>query len=469
MAHVNEHYLKLKAGYLFPEIARRVSSFCDTHADANVIRLGIGDVTEPLPAAIVSAMHQAVDEMAQRSSFRGYGPEQGYDFLRSAIAENDYQARGIGVTPEEIFVSDGSKCDSGNILDIFGPSNVVAITDPVYPVYVDTNVMAGHTGTANDSGRFDGLVYLPIGAENNFTPALPDARVDLIYLCYPNNPTGTVVSHQALQQWVDYAQQHEALILYDAAYEAYISEPDIPHSIYEIDGAREVAIEFRSFSKNAGFTGTRCAFTVVPESLTGTCGNGDRTSIHALWNRRQSTKFNGVSYVIQRGAAAAYSVEGKTQIQELVALLSDQRPSAARRTGSGRHRSVRRNQCALCVAQNSWRPIKLGFLRRSAEPFPLGGHSRQWIRSQRRRLFSSERFQQPREYQASGSTLPGVGLLATFSKPGTACHGLVGDPSPMICGTPHGGLPWRRSEPGLPLHRPHLHRITLQFHLGSGK
>ena len=320
MAHVNEHYHKLKAGYLFPEIARRVSSFCDTHADADVIRLGIGDVTEPLPEAIVSAMHQAVDEMAQRSSFRGYGPEQGYDFLRSAIAENDYQARGIGITPEEIFVSDGSKCDSGNILDIFGPSNVVAITDPVYPVYVDTNVMAGHTGNANDSGRFDGLVYLPIGAENNFTPALPDAPVDLIYLCYPNNPTGTVVSHQALQQWVDYAQQHDALILYDAAYEAYISEPEIPHSIYEIDGAREVAIEFRSFSKNAGFTGTRCAFTVVPESLTGTCGNGDRTSIHALWNRRQSTKFNGVSYVIQRGAAAAYSVEGKTQIQELVAF-----------------------------------------------------------------------------------------------------------------------------------------------------
>ncbi|MAV34155.1 MAG: LL-diaminopimelate aminotransferase [Planctomycetaceae bacterium] len=320
MAHVNEHYHKLKAGYLFPEIARRVSSFCDTHADADVIRLGIGDVTEPLPEAIVSAMHQAVDEMAQRSSFRGYGPEQGYDFLRSAIAENDYQARGIGITPEEIFVSDGSKCDSGNILDIFGPSNVVAITDPVYPVYVDTNVMAGHTGNANDSGRFDGLVYLPIGAENNFTPALPDAPVDLIYLCYPNNPTGTVVSHQALQQWVDYAQQHDALILYDAAYEAYISEPEIPHSIYEIDGAREVAIEFRSFSKNAGFTGTRCAFTVVPESLTGTCGNGDRTSIHTLWNRRQSTKFNGVSYVIQRGAAAAYSVEGKTQIQELVAF-----------------------------------------------------------------------------------------------------------------------------------------------------
>jgi LL-diaminopimelate aminotransferase len=320
MAQVNEHYFKLKAGYLFPEIARRVNSYCDSNPDADVIRLGIGDVTEPLPPAIVSAMHQAVDEMAQRSSFRGYGPEQGYEFLRNAIVEHDYQARGIDIAADEIFVSDGSKCDSGNILDIFGPHNVVAITDPVYPVYVDTNVMAGRTGDADESGRFAGLVYLPIGADNGFTPALPETPVDLIYLCYPNNPTGTVLTRQHLQQWVAYAQQNDALILYDAAYEAYISEADVPHSIYEVDGAREVAIEFRSFSKNAGFTGTRCAFTVVPKSLTGSREAGQRESIHALWNRRQSTKFNGVSYVIQRGAAAAYSDEGKQQIQELVAF-----------------------------------------------------------------------------------------------------------------------------------------------------
>lgn len=318
MAHVNEHYSKLKAGYLFPEIGRRVKKFCDENPSAKVIRLGIGDVTEPLPPAITAAMHKAVDEMATRSTFRGYGPEQGYDFLREAIAKNDYQARGVTVEPDEIFVSDGSKCDSGNILDVFGSNNVVAVTDPVYPVYVDTNVMAGHTGQADEAGRYGGLVYLPATAANEFTPPLPDRKVDLIYLCYPNNPTGTVATRETLAKWVKYAKANDATILYDAAYEAYITDPSIPHSIYEIEGGKDVAIEFRSFSKTAGFTGVRCAFTVVPKGLTGSLPGGGRQSIHALWNRRHTTKFNGVSYIVQRGAEAIYSPEGKSQIQDIV-------------------------------------------------------------------------------------------------------------------------------------------------------
>ncbi len=318
MALINDNYLKLKAGYLFPEIGRRVKAFCDANPQAPVIRLGIGDVTEPLPPAIVAALHAAVDEMASRDTFRGYGPEQGYDFLREAIAANDYAARGAGVTADEIFVSDGSKCDTGNILDIFGRGNVIAVTDPVYPVYVDTNVMAGNTGDADDAGRYAGLEYLPATAENDFTPALPSRKVDLIYLCYPNNPTGTVATRDTLQRWVDYARQNGAVILFDAAYEAYITDPSIPHSIYEIDGAREVAIEFRSFSKTAGFTGTRCAFTVVPKDLTGTTAGGERQAIHPLWNRRQSTKFNGVPYIVQRAAAAAYSADGKRQVREII-------------------------------------------------------------------------------------------------------------------------------------------------------
>lgn len=318
MARINAHYTKLQAGYLFPEIARRVNAYCQAHPDAPVIRLGIGDVTEPLPPAIVAAMHAAVDEMAQRSSFRGYGPEQGYDFLREAIATHDYLARGVDVAAAEIFVSDGSKCDTGNILDIFGHDNVTAVLDPVYPVYVDTNVMAGNTGPVDETGRYGGLVYLPVTAENGFVPALPDRPVDLVYLCYPNNPTGTVATREQLARWVDYAKQHDAILLFDAAYEAYITDPAIPHSIYEIDGARDVAIEFRSFSKSAGFTGTRCAFTVVPKGLTGTTTDGDRRDIHSLWNRRQSTKFNGVPYVVQRGAAAAYAPEGREQVRGLV-------------------------------------------------------------------------------------------------------------------------------------------------------
>jgi len=318
MVNINDHYLKLKAGYLFPEIARRVNAFGDAHQEANIIKLGIGDVTEPLPPAIIEAMHQALDEMARRDTFRGYGPEQGYAFLRETIVEHDYLARGCDIHADEVFVSDGSKCDTANILDVLGPGNTVAVFDPVYPVYVDTNVMVGRCGLPDSSGQYQGLVYLPATAENHFTPDLPSQKVDVIYLCYPNNPTGAVATKQALKQWVDYALANGILILFDAAYEAFITDPEVPHSIYEIDGARDVAIEFRSFSKNAGFTGTRCAYTVVPKSVLGTSQSGDAVDLHRLWSRRQSTKFNGVSYIVQRGAQAAYSEAGKKQIRDLV-------------------------------------------------------------------------------------------------------------------------------------------------------
>ncbi len=320
MTRINDNYLKLKAGYLFPEIARRVNAFAETHPDAQIIKLGIGDVTEPLPAACRQAMHDAVDEMGQRNTFRGYGPEQGYAFLREAIVEHEYTARGCDITPDEIFVSDGSKCDSGNVLDIFGGDNTIAVTDPVYPVYVDTNVMAGHTGDANDAGEFAGLVYLPLTADNDFTAPLPDQPVDLIYLCFPNNPTGAVASREYLERWVAYAREHGSIILFDTAYRDFITDPDIPASIYQIDGARECAIEFYSFSKSAGFTGTRCAFTVVPKGLVGKNAAGEAVELNGLWSRRQSTKFNGVSYIVQRGAEAAYSPEGRAQIRDLIAF-----------------------------------------------------------------------------------------------------------------------------------------------------
>ena len=318
MTHINDHYLKLAAGYLFPEIGRRVAAFCEANPKANVIKLGIGDVTEPLPPSIVEAMHSALDEMSTRESFKGYGPEQGYAFLREAIAEHAFGKRGVSIETDEIFVSDGSKCDTGNILDIFGADNVVAITDPVYPVYVDTNVMAGRTGKVDDQGRYEGLVYLPVTSENDFVPALPDQHVDLIYLCYPNNPTGTVATRETLKTWVDYAKQEGAIILFDAAYEAFITNPEIPHSIFEIEGARDVAIEFRSFSKNAGFTGVRCAYTVVPKELTALTSEGKEQQVHPLWNRRHCTKFNGASYIVQKGAAAAFSKDGQRQIQQLI-------------------------------------------------------------------------------------------------------------------------------------------------------
>jgi LL-diaminopimelate aminotransferase len=320
MPLLNSNYLKLKAGYLFPEIARRVKEFSELHPDkaADLIRCGIGDVTEPLPAAVRKAMHEAIDEMGDRATFRGYGPEQGYDFLRRAIVEHDYRARGIDIAEDEIFVSDGSKCDGGNILDILGRENQIAVMDPVYPVYVDTNVMAGHTGAARGDGSYEGMVYLSCTPENCFVPDLPREKVDIIYLCYPNNPTGAVASRQALTRWVEYARAHQALILFDAAYEAYIQDPTIPHSIYEIPGARECAIELRSFSKNGGFTGVRCAFTVVPKELMATTSQGDQYPLHPLWHRRFTTKFNGVSYITQRGAAALYSDQGRLEVKQLI-------------------------------------------------------------------------------------------------------------------------------------------------------
>ncbi len=318
MATINDNYLKLKAGYLFPEIGRRVSAFAAEHPEAKLIRLGIGDVTEPLPAACRSAMIQAVNEMGDRETFQGYGPEQGFGWLREKIAAHDFQARGCEIDASEIFISDGSKCDCGNILDIFGDNNSIAVTDPVYPVYVDTNVMAGHTGEANEKGEYAGLVYLPISAENDFTAEIPSQKVDLIYLCFPNNPTGATATKEHLKAWVDYAKANGSVIFFDAAYEAYIQDPALPHSIYEIEGARDCAIEFRSFSKNAGFTGTRCAFTVVPKSLTAKAKDGSDIQIWQLWNRRQATKFNGVSYIVQRGAEAVYSEAGKSQIRALI-------------------------------------------------------------------------------------------------------------------------------------------------------
>lgn len=323
MVQVNGNYLKLKAGYLFPEIARRVKGFSEANPSAAIIRLGIGDVTEPLPEACRNAMKAAVDEMGTHAGFRGYGPEQGYLWLREKIAANDFQARGCQITAEEIFVSDGSKCDSSNILDILGSNNRIAVTDPVYPVYVDSNVMAGATGDADEAGRYGGLSYLPITAANGFTAEIPKEKVDLIYLCFPNNPTGAVASKSQLKAWVDYACANNSLILFDAAYEAFIQNPELPHSIYEIEGARNCAIEFRSFSKNAGFTGTRCAITVVPRGLMGKAANGEEIEIWGLWNRRQCTKFNGVSYIVQRGAEAVYSPEGQGQVKALVAFYME--------------------------------------------------------------------------------------------------------------------------------------------------
>jgi LL-diaminopimelate aminotransferase len=318
MANVNAHYLKLKSSYLFSEIARRVSEFQTAHPDARIVRLGIGDVTQPLPPSVIRALHDAVDEMARAETFRGYGPETGYDFLTALVAKHDYGARGVTIAPDEIFVSDGSKSDSGNIQEIFAADAVVALTDPVYPVYLDSNVMAGRTGAADDHGRYPRVVYLPCTADNGFQPPLPDRPVDMVYLCYPNNPTGSVLTRAQLKTWVDWARQHEAVLLFDAAYEAYIRDPEIPHSIYEVEGARAVAIEFRSFSKSAGFTGTRCAFTVVPKELMGRAAGGERVSLNALWFRRQSTKFNSVPYIIQRAAAAVYTDEGQREVRALV-------------------------------------------------------------------------------------------------------------------------------------------------------
>jgi len=317
MLIINEHYLKLQASYLFSDIAKRVAAFQKNNPEKNIIKLGIGDVTKSLPQSCIEAFHKAVEEMANDNSFRGYGPEQGYEFLREAIAKNDYQARGAEVSPDEIFISDGAKCDTGNIQELFSQNTKVAIPDPVYPVYLDSNVMAGRTGNF-ENGRYQGIVYLDSTKENNFVPDIPSEKVDLIYLCFPNNPTGSTISKEQLQLWVDFARENKALILFDAAYEAFIRDDSLPRTIYEIKGAEEVAIEFRSFSKNAGFTGTRCAYTVVPKKCTAFDSKGGRQPIHPLWNRRHSTKFNGVSYPVQRAAEAVYSDEGKRQTKELV-------------------------------------------------------------------------------------------------------------------------------------------------------
>jgi LL-diaminopimelate aminotransferase len=316
MIRINEHYTKLKASYLFADIAGRVAACQQANPDRSIIRLGIGDVTEPLPPVCVAALHAAADEMARRETFRGYSPDQGYAFLREAIAEHDYQARGSQIEPDEIFISDGAKCDCGNIQEIFAQDIRVAIPDPVYPVYLDTNVMAGRTGADRD-GRYEGILYLDSTPSNGYIPAPPEEPADLVYLCFPNNPTGAVATRAQLAAWIDYARRHRAVILFDSAYETFIRDPQLPHSIYELEGARDVAIEIRSFSKTAGFTGTRCAYTVVPKTLMGHDAAGAACPLHRLWSRRQSTKFNGVSYPVQRAAAAVYSTEGKEQTRAL--------------------------------------------------------------------------------------------------------------------------------------------------------
>ena len=317
MALVNEHFLKLPNNYLFSDIAKKVNTFKVTHPKSNIIRLGIGDVTEPLPKAVIEAMHKAVDEMACKETFLGYGPEQGYDFLIETIIKNDYASRGIHLEPSEVFINDGAKSDTGNIGDILRHDNNIGVTDPIYPVYIDSNVMCGRAGVLED-GKWSNVVYIPCLKENDFIPQIPEKRIDIIYLCYPNNPTGTVISKNELKKWVNYALANDTLIMYDAAYEAYIQDPEIPHSIYEIKGAKKVAIEFRSFSKTAGFTGIRCGYTVVPKELTAGTLSGERIPLNRLWNRRQCTKFNGTSYITQRGAEAVYSPEGKEQVKNTI-------------------------------------------------------------------------------------------------------------------------------------------------------
>lgn len=317
MALVNEHFLKLPNNYLFSDIAKKVNAFKVSHPKTDLIRLGIGDVTRPLPQASIEAMHKAVDELANKETFHGYGPEQGYDFLIDAVIRNDYAPRGVHLEPGEVFISDGAKSDTGNIGDILRHDNSIGVTDPIYPVYIDSNVMCGRAGILED-GRWSNVVYLPCLSENNFVPEIPDRRIDILYLCYPNNPTGTVISKAELKKWVNYALENDTLILYDAAYEAYIQDPDIPHSIYEIKGAKKVAIEFRSFSKTAGFTGVRCGYTVVPKELTAATLEGERIPLNRMWNRRQCTKFNGTSYITQRGAEAIYTPEGKKQVKAII-------------------------------------------------------------------------------------------------------------------------------------------------------
>lgn len=318
MAYVNENFLKLPVSYLFSDIAHKVSDYKAAHPDHKVIRLGIGDVTQPLCPAVIEAMHKAVEEMAQKDTFRGYGPEHGYDFLQKAIIENDFRPRGIELDPVEVFVNDGAKSDTGNIGDILGLDNTLCMTDPIYPVYVDSNAMCGRAGDLQTDGKWSRIQYMPCNAENQFVPSLPEGKVDIIYLCFPNNPTGTVITREELKKWVDYALANEAIIMYDAAYEAYIQEEHIPHSIYEIEGAKQCAIEFHSYSKTAGFTGVRCGYTVVPKELMTKTHDGRKVALNALWNRRQCTKFNGTSYIQHRAAEAIYTPEGKKQVKDTI-------------------------------------------------------------------------------------------------------------------------------------------------------
>lgn len=318
MFHINDNFTLLAESYLFSEVAKRINAYKEAHPEVDIIRMGIGDVTRPLCKVAIEAMHKAVDDQADSATFHGYGPEQGYAFLREAIVEHDYRARGIDMDADEIFVSDGAKSDTGNIGDILARGNRVAVTDPVYPVYVDTNVMGGRAGVLDTDGCWSNIIYLPVTAENGFVPALPSEVPDMIYLCYPNNPTGTTLTREQLKVWVDYARAHHSLILFDSAYETFIRQDNVPHSIYEIEGAKEVAIEFRSFSKTAGFTGVRCGYTVVPKALKGADSKGEMVSLNHLWNRRQCTKFNGASYISQRAAAAIYTPEGKQQTRETV-------------------------------------------------------------------------------------------------------------------------------------------------------
>ncbi|HSM48007.1 MAG TPA: LL-diaminopimelate aminotransferase [Draconibacterium sp.] len=323
MAFINENYLKLQAGYLFPEIGRRVNEFIAANPDKKVIKMGIGDVTQPLVPTVVKAFHEGVEEMAAGKTFKGYGPEQGYGFLREAIAKNSYHDRGVDISADDIFISDGSKCDTGNIQEIFGHENKIAICDPVYPVYADTTVMAGKTGACQANGYYDGIIYMPCTDKTGFIPELPEDTPDLIFLCFPNNPTGAVATKEVLKKWVDYAIENKSIILYDAAYEAFITDENIPHSIYEIEGAKQVALEFRSFSKTAGFTGTRCAFTVIPKELMAFDKDGNAHQVKKLWNRRHTTKFNGVSYPVQKAAAAIFTEEGKKEVAEVIAYYME--------------------------------------------------------------------------------------------------------------------------------------------------
>ena len=319
MIKINQNFLNLQDSYLFSTIAKKVAEYSKNNPNKKIIKLGIGDVTRPIVPACLEAMHKAVDEIGTQEGFKGYGPEQGYEFLREAIS-NDYKKLGVDIQTNEIFVSDGAKCDCGNIVDIFAKDNIVAITDPVYPVYLDTNVMSGRSGEFdNEKGIYKNIVYLPVTAENDFKPELPKEKVDMIYLCFPNNPTGTVLSKEELEKWVKYAKENNSIILYDSAYEAFITEEDVPHSIFEIEGAKDVAIEFRSFSKTAGFTGVRCAYVVIPQTVMGYSENGEKVSLNKLWNRRTCTKFNGVSYVVQRAAEATFTEEGQKQIKENIA------------------------------------------------------------------------------------------------------------------------------------------------------